>query len=197
MAKLRASVRFPRDIALGAALLLTACSSGSGAPAGGGNNNTGGTPPPPPTGFAVFTSSRTIANVYEPWIASYDGAGNLGFADSIWLDFGKLPPGLTVDANGNLSGTPTTTGTFMPLLRIEDASMRSDEQVIPMTILSALFGDSDNDGDVDYFDLQQYIVCAEDETPSGACLISFDDDGNDRVDLYDFARFQQVFTGPL
>ncbi|MCA8948778.1 MAG: PD40 domain-containing protein [Planctomycetes bacterium] len=74
MAKLRASVRFPRDIALGAALLLTACSSGSGAPAGGGNNNTGGTPPPPPTGFAVFTSSRTIANVYEPWIASYDGA---------------------------------------------------------------------------------------------------------------------------
>ncbi|MCA8948779.1 MAG: PD40 domain-containing protein [Planctomycetes bacterium] len=67
-----ACIRLPRDTLFCAVTLLAACSSGSGAPAGGGNNNTGGTPPPP-TGFAVFTSSRTIANVYEPWIASYDG----------------------------------------------------------------------------------------------------------------------------
>ncbi|MCA8948780.1 MAG: PD40 domain-containing protein [Planctomycetes bacterium] len=62
-----------RHVALCAGLLLAGCSSGSGAPAGGGNNNTGGTPPPP-TGFAVFSSDRANAGVFEPWIASYDGA---------------------------------------------------------------------------------------------------------------------------
>ncbi len=131
------------------------------------------------------------------FFASYDGVGDLGFADSILLDFGKLPPGLSADINGVVTGTPTTPGSFMPFFRIEDASLRTDEKVIPFTVLSALFGDSDHDGDVDYLDLQQFIVCQEDETPSGACFDSFDGDGNDRVDLYDFALFQQAFTGPL
>jgi hypothetical protein len=147
--------------------------------------------------ITVPTVGVSAGDLNRYYFASYDGAGDLGFADSIWLDFAKLPPGLTADANGMVSGTPTVTGSFAPLFKIEDASQRTDEQVIPITILSSLFGDSDNDGDVDYLDLQQFIVCMEDETPSGACLDSFDDDGNDRVDLYDFARFQQVFTGPI
>ncbi len=130
------------------------------------------------------------------FFASYDGVGDLGLANSIWLDFAKLPPGLSADANGLVSGTPTATGTFLPVFRIEDASLRTDEQAIPITILSGLFGDSDNDGDVDIIDLQQFIVCLEDETPNGACLDTFDGDGNDRVDLFDFGMFQQAYTGP-
>jgi hypothetical protein len=130
------------------------------------------------------------------FFTSYDGVGDLGLANSLWLDFGKLPPGLSMDSNGVISGTPTSGGSFAPFFRIVDASERTDEQVIPITILTTLFGDDDEDGDVDGADYLQFYLCLEEEVASGACLETFDADGNDRVDLRDFARLQETFTGP-
>lgn len=130
------------------------------------------------------------------FLASYDGATALTDADSLLLDFGKLPLGLSMDAGGVVSGTPLVLGTFAPLVRIEDDRGRVDERTIPITVLTNVYGDFDQDGDADYIDLVALVHCLEQATPSGECVSVFDVNGNEQVDLEEFARFQVSFTGP-
>ena len=60
-----------------------------------------------------------------------------------------------------------------------------------------VLGDLDADGDVDlgdFADLQSCVNMAPEM--SLPCIVKFDFDGNQRVDLDDFAAFQVVFRGP-
>ena len=60
-----------------------------------------------------------------------------------------------------------------------------------------VLGDLDADGDVDlgdFADLQSCVNGAPEK--SLLCIVKFDFDGNQRVDLDDFAAFQVVFRGP-
>jgi len=130
------------------------------------------------------------------FLASHNAAGNLNAASSLMLDFAKLPPGLSMDGNGVISGTPTALGTYFPLFVIEDQRGRTDERTVPITVLSNVWGDYDGDGDADYVDLNWLVTCLEQPTPSGECIAVFDANGNEIVDLEDFAMFQLSFTGP-
>ena len=57
-----------------------------------------------------------------------------------------------------------------------------------------LFGDSDQDGDVDLQDYADFVSCLEGPPiqVTGACAV-FDAEGNLRVDLRDFGAFQREF----
>src|SRR5262249_11791091 len=50
---------------------------------------------------------------------------------------GSLPPGLSLAANGNLSGTPTTAGAFSFRLRATDANGCREDQIYSLTINNA------------------------------------------------------------
>jgi hypothetical protein len=147
----------------------------------------GNTPLTPTVGLSAGDNSRYF-------LTSYDGAASLGDAASLFLDFSRLPPGMSMDAAGVVSGTPTDAGVFHPLIIIEDQRGRSDQKVLTITVRSDLFGDFDGDGDIDLVDLGSFVACLEAPAPDGDCLEAFDADGSAIVDLYDFAAFQRAFT---
>ncbi len=47
---------------------------------------------------------------------------------------GSLPPGLTMTTDGILSGTPTSLGTFYFFVRVTDAAMGTDDQLLSLTV---------------------------------------------------------------
>jgi len=130
------------------------------------------------------------------FLATHDGATSLDGANALMLDFGKLPLGLAMDTNGVISGTPTVLGTYQPVFHIEDQRGRTDQRIVPITVLTNIYGDFDQDGDADNLDLIALVHCLEQAMPSSDCITVFDINGNERVDLEEFARFQQSFTGP-
>ena len=72
-------------------------------------------------------------------IPGYDGSSNLGNADS-WTftpTGSQLPPGLSVSANGTVSGTPTAGGTYSPLFKVQDTLYTYDLRQLDITITTA------------------------------------------------------------
>ena len=73
---------------------------------------------------------------------SFNGAYNQtvlvtgGFGTLVWgVTSGGLPPGLNLNtSNGNISGTPTSTGPFTFTLRVTDSIPQFDEQNLTITI---------------------------------------------------------------
>jgi len=130
------------------------------------------------------------------FLSSYDAVADLGGVDSLMLDYSRLPPGLVMDAQGVITGTPTQAGVFQPFFHVEDDSQRTDSKMIPLTVVPGIFGDYDYDTDVDLDDFTWFADCMLQLEPSGQCLTVFDDDGDQQVTLADFSVFQIVFTGP-
>jgi len=91
-------------IGFAAATLLAACGGGSGAPPFA---ITSGSPPNGATGVAYpgFTS-----------------AASNGVAPVSWSESGALPPGMSLNAAGQLSGTPVTAGTYSFTVAASDSS---------------------------------------------------------------------------
>ncbi len=65
--------------------------------------------------------------------------------------------------------------------------------------------DYDNDGDVDDHDLKAWALecqtgpatAGTPTSPTLECLLAFDVNGDERIDLFDFAEFQRAFTGTI
>jgi Putative Ig domain/Bacterial lectin len=58
-----------------------------------------------------------------------------GTAPFTWsVSSGILPPGISLSADGNLSGTPTATGTFSFTVQVTDANSRSATQATSITV---------------------------------------------------------------
>jgi hypothetical protein len=75
------------------------------------NVNPGTAAPPPAPTVAITTASLTDANVNQPYTSP--GLTATGATVTSWtLAGGALPAGLTLGANGVITGTPTQSGTF-------------------------------------------------------------------------------------
>ena len=61
-----------------------------------------------------------------------------GIGTPLWgVTSGALPPGFSLDTtNGNISGTPTSSGSFQFTLRVTDSIPQFDEQILTITINS-------------------------------------------------------------
>jgi formylglycine-generating enzyme required for sulfatase activity len=79
---------------------------------------------------------------------TFGAVGSTG--NKTWsISEGTLPPGISFSANGTLSGTPTTAGTYTFVIRVESGGYRDEIEVVLEVVASGL-KDSDNDGVNDY-----------------------------------------------
>ncbi len=66
---------------------------------------------------------------------TFGAVGSTG--DKVWsVSEGALPPGMSFSANGTLSGTPTTAGTYTFVIRVESAGYW-DEVEVELEVISA------------------------------------------------------------
>ena len=72
-----------------------------------------------------------------------------------------LPEGMTLDAAGQLGGTPTEWGSFEPIFVVTDDLARADQRTIPLVIHDVVTptGDYEPDGDVDLADCAAFQRC--------------------------------------
>ena len=76
--------------------------------------------------------SGTAGTVYSgATIAATGGSGTYTFSAA------GLPMGLTIASNGNITGTPTETGTFSPNFTVSDTASDTTSSNIPLTIASS------------------------------------------------------------
>lgn len=67
----------------------------------------------------IITSSLPDANLGQPYSATMACVG--GFPPYTWsVSSGALPPGLTMDGGGNITGIPTTLGDFNFVITVLD-----------------------------------------------------------------------------
>lgn len=82
----------------------------------------------------ITTTSLPVGNFNTAYNQTPSVTG--GFGTLVWgITSGGLPPGLSLNSgNGNISGTPTSTGTFNFTLRVQDQLSQFDDQPLSITI---------------------------------------------------------------
>jgi CshA-type fibril repeat protein len=88
----------------------------------------------------VITTTPTTYKFYKDEVASITAAATQGTgsipATGAWTATG-LPAGLTVNtANGNITGTPTATGTFTVTQKVTDVNALFDEEVLTIKVVT-------------------------------------------------------------
>lgn len=78
---------------------------------------------------SLFANAR-LNQSYSSTLAASNGVAPYSFT----LVSGILPPGLTLSNNGNLSGTPTVSGVFLPVIRVTDANQASSQITVPIVV---------------------------------------------------------------
>jgi hypothetical protein len=104
-------------------LLLAACGSGSG----GGSGQTGP--------IAILTQNLdqgNVGHVYFQQLAAMGGTGSHSWWISATGD--SLPAGLTLTANGDLTGTPTQPASATVIVVVQDASLTLDLVTLPIEV---------------------------------------------------------------
>jgi hypothetical protein len=100
------------------------------------NPGTAAPPPPPAPTVAVTTPSLPDANINQPYTSP--GLTATGATVTSWtLAGGTLPTGLTLGANGVITGTPTQSGTF-PITVQANASGASATKQLSLFVLAPL-----------------------------------------------------------
>ena len=90
-------------------------------------------PAPPP--LHIDTTTLPVAIVGTPYAAQVMASGGQQpYSWSLALGSANLPAGLSLDLNGNISGTPTASGTFIFIVRVNDATFASLNQVLTLTV---------------------------------------------------------------
>ena len=97
-------------------------------------------PPPSPSPLAITTSSvpgGTSGAAYNTPLAA--SGGTLAYGWSKVSGGGDLPPGLALGADGKLSGTPTTAGTYSFTVQANDSSstQQTAQKVFSLTVAAA------------------------------------------------------------
>ncbi len=117
-----------------------------------GSGNTGLSP----------TIGISSGNGSDYLLSMYNNAGQLPDANSLeYRGIEPLPDGLTLDADGQLHGTPSQWGNYAPRVMVTDALGRSDEALMSLTVMEEcpfVVGDMDCDGDVDFDDINPFVL---------------------------------------
>ena len=96
------------------ALLLTACGGG------GGGEATAPPPPSAPTPLTITTQSLPAGSVGTPYASTQLEATGVTGEPTWSVESGDLPDGLSLAPSGAVVGTPTTTGSFSFVARVDD-----------------------------------------------------------------------------
>lgn len=133
--------------------------------------------------------------VSRSFLASYNAQAALTNVDSIELLLSRLPMGMMLSAGGMISGTPTETGLFKPIFRVQDQSARTDTRKLQLLVPDLIFGDFDNDQDVDADDFEQFKLCytGSDNGPVAPGCEAGDELGDGDIDCLDWRAFRAAF----
>lgn len=113
-------------------LVLFAGACSDSADGGGKGSGGSGTQSPP----IVLTTVLADALLNQGYLAALHAAG--GSVPYDWsLVAGGLPTGMTLAASGELSGTPTQSGTFAFTVQVQDAVALTSTQGLSLTVLTA------------------------------------------------------------
>ncbi len=93
----------------------------------------GGSKPPAPAGPPTITTTTLVqATVNQPYRATIQATGGTG--TYTWsITGGTLPPGITF-SNAQLSGTPTTSGSYRFTVQVTDAASKSDSKTLTLVV---------------------------------------------------------------
>ena len=99
----------------------------------------GGRTPPPPPGAPVITSTvlpQASVNVpYSFYVQAQGGTGTYSWS----ISSGSLPPGLTFNSmTAQISGTPTTAGSYMFTVKVTDGASMSGTAQLTLMVTGAL-----------------------------------------------------------
>jgi Galactose oxidase, central domain len=108
--------------------LLSACGGNSG-----GNNNGGGQQSGAPVIATAAPPSGTTNSAYSFTFMVSSG----GQAPFTWSETGALPAGLTLASNGELSGTPTASGSFPITVKVDDSTSQTATKNVSIEIVPA------------------------------------------------------------
>jgi DNA-binding beta-propeller fold protein YncE len=147
-----------------------------------------------PTGLISTIMDQIGHDIDSPLGIAVDAAGNAFVSGGYSSNAFKIAP----DCNDNdiPDGTDIAAGT----------SIDCNGNIAPDECDTIENGDANGDADVDLDDYAAFFDCAagadQEPTPSSpecasACLSAFDLDGDNDVDLIDFALLQVVFTGRM
>jgi hypothetical protein len=137
-------------------------------------------------------------------LSTYNNATSLTNANSHEFAIPpSMPAGLAVSASGLLSGVPTQAGTFQPRFKVTDALNRSDEETLTLVIdpnCPFTTGDMDCDGDVDFDDINPFVLAIQDPQGYQAAYpncnwLNGDTDGDGDVDFDDINGFVALLSG--
>ena len=105
---------------------------------------------PPPSITTTTLPNGTVGVAYSETLGVTGGTGSITWAVTV----GALPDGLSLNSStGEISGTPTQTGTFNFTVEAEDAASATDTQALSITIEPAPTGVLGTDGN--YYHLFQ------------------------------------------
>jgi hypothetical protein len=102
-----------------------------------GTANFTGIPPQPLQMTTTSLPNGTVGAYYNQSLAASGGWSPYNW--SLSPGSAPLPPSLTLQANGTLSGTPASLGTFYFFVRVTDAAMATDDQLLSLTVGIASF----------------------------------------------------------
>ncbi|MBV6516636.1 MAG: hypothetical protein HPKKFMNG_02323 [Planctomycetes bacterium] len=110
------------------ALLIAACSGGQGA------DSPAGSPSGP--ALAIVTSTLADGLVSQTYAATLQAAG--GTQPYAWaVVAGALPPGMTLNGQGDLAGSPASAGSFSFTARVQDALGAQADAAFLFTVLAS------------------------------------------------------------
>jgi subtilisin-like proprotein convertase family protein len=99
--------------------------------------------------LAITTSTLPEGRLHLPYAQNLTASG--GSIPYVWSLFsGALPPGLTVNSAGSITGTPTQPGTFSFTLRVTDNQSLTSQKAFTLKVnRSTVRADFDGDGKTD------------------------------------------------
>lgn len=126
-------------------------------------------------------------------LASYNGTAALTNADSLLIRPLRLPFGLSLAGNGEISGVPTAAGVQEALFEVRDDRDRTDMRRLSIAILPQVPGDFDDDGDVDGDDFARLLLAygAHSGDENYDALVDLDQDG--AITLVDYQMWLQHY----
>ncbi len=90
---------------------------------------------------------------------------------------------------------PLRSNTFTSTQWAIDISQLSIGETFDIVLRAGPEGDFDDNDIIDLSDYEQFFNCLESTAPENSCQLYFDFNADNSVDLYDFAVFQNIFTG--
>jgi MYXO-CTERM domain-containing protein len=95
--------------------------------------------------LSIATTSLPHGIIRESYSAALESSG--GARPVVWqVSSGQLPPGLTLDPSGTISGTPSTAGAYVFTVEVDDSGPQKVSKPLSIRITDGKLPEAEGDG---------------------------------------------------